>query len=422
MKFEQYRAYEETGILSLVSKPKHWKVSRVKDEFISLDYKRIPLSGEVRDKMIHPLYDYYGASGVIDKVDDYIFDEPLILIGEDGANLLLRGSPLAFIARGKYWVNNHAHVLKPKKGNLVYFSYLLESLDYTELVSGSAQPKLTASALNNVFLIVSPLSEQEEIAHYLDTKTAQIDRKIDLLTQKAQRYEELKRSLINETVTRGLDKSVPMKHSGIEWIGEIPEHWQARKIKKLANVKRGASPRPIDDPKYFDDLHGKYGWVRIEDVTRSSKYLLSTKDKLSTLGSSKSVKMKPGNIFLSIAGSVGKPIISQIDCCIHDGFVYFVDLKQNVDFMFYIFNCPNVFVGLGKVGTQLNLNTEIVGGISIPLPPLDEQKAIADYLDIKTAQIDQIIENINTQIDIQKELRKTLINDVVTGKIKVTDH
>ncbi|MFM7600662.1 MAG: restriction endonuclease subunit S, partial [Pseudanabaena sp.] len=117
---------------------------------------------------------------------------------------------------------------------------------------------------------------------------------------------------------------------------------------------------------------------------------------------------------------VGKPIISKINCCIHDGFVYFVGLKQNSDFMFYVFNCTNIFAGLGKIGTQLNLNTEIVGGISIPIPPLSEQKAIADYLDKKTAQIDQIIQTINAQIEKLKELRKTLINDVVTGKIKVT--
>ena len=209
------------------------------------------------------------------------------------------------------------------------------------------------------------------------------------------------------------------KDSDIEWLGEVPVHWKVDNLKRITNVKRGASPRPIDDPKYFDDINGEYGWVRIEDVTKSSKYLLTTKEKLSTLGASKSVKMKPGDIFLSIAGSVGKPIISKINCCIHDGFVYFVRLKQNINFIYYVFNCKNIYTGLGKIGTQLNLNTEIVGGISIPIPPLSEQKAIAEYLDIKIGQIDKIIETINTQIEKLKELRKALINDVVTGKIKV---
>ena len=77
------------------------------------------------------IYDYYGASGVIDQVDDYIFDGEYILLGEDGANLLARSSPLAFQARGKFWVNNHAHILRPKNGNIDYYTYLLESIDYT---------------------------------------------------------------------------------------------------------------------------------------------------------------------------------------------------------------------------------------------------------------------------------------------------
>lgn len=112
------------------------------------------------------------------------------------------------------------------------------------------------------------------------------------------------------------------KDSRIEWLGEIPTHWQSIKLKWLSPVKRGASPRPIADPKYFDE-NGRFAWVRISDVTASERYLQETKDRLSELGSSLSVKQYPGDFFVSIAGSVGKPIITKIDCCIHDGFVYF---------------------------------------------------------------------------------------------------
>jgi len=101
-KSQPYEQYKNTETKWLRSIPAHWDVKRVKEEFVSLDYKRIPLSGEERQLMTDAVYDYYGASGIIDKVDNYIFDEPLILIGEDGANLLMRGSSLAFIAKGKY--------------------------------------------------------------------------------------------------------------------------------------------------------------------------------------------------------------------------------------------------------------------------------------------------------------------------------
>jgi len=197
----RYPLYKDSGVEWLGEVPAHWEIRRIKDELSSFDHKRIPLSGDVRENMINPRFDYYGASGVIDKVDDYIFDEPLILIGEDGANLLMRNSPLAFIAKGKYWVNNHAHILKPRKGKLEFFCYLLESFDYTTLVSGSAQPKLTASELNNVFLMVPPLPEQRAIADYLDAQTAHIDRIIKTIHTEIEKLKELRKTLINDVVT-----------------------------------------------------------------------------------------------------------------------------------------------------------------------------------------------------------------------------
>lgn len=155
------------------------------------------------------------------------------------------------------------------------------------------------------------------------------------------------------------------KDSGVEWIGEVPSHWEVRKIKTFSPVKRGASPRPIDDPKYFDE-NGEFSWVRIADVSASDKYLTTTTQKLSNLGSSLSVKRYPGDIFISIAGTVGKPIISSIKCCIHDGFVYFPYLKNmNTEFLYYIFMSGQPYLGLGKLGTQLNLNTETIGNIYI---------------------------------------------------------
>jgi len=110
------------------------------------------------------------------------------------------------------------------------------------------------------------------------------------------------------------------KDSGVEWLGEVPVHWEIKKIKRLCLVRRGASPRPIEDPIYFDD-EGEYSWVRIADVTASVRYLLQTTQRLSELGKSKSVPLEPGELFLSIAATVGKPITTKIKCCIHDGFV-----------------------------------------------------------------------------------------------------
>ena len=203
------------------------------------------------------------------------------------------------------------------------------------------------------------------------------------------------------------------KPSGADWLGEIPAHWELLQIKRLSPVKRGASPRPIDDPNYFDDK-GEYSWVRISDVTSSKRYLEETTQRLSSLGKSLSVPLKPGALFLSIAGSVGKPIITRINCCIHDGFVYFPQFEGNPEFLYYIFASGQPYGGLGKLGTQLNLNTDTVGAIHIGYPSYEEQGKIVAYLDHETTRIDTLIEKKQKQIELLQEKRTALISHAVT--------
>ena len=123
--------------------------------------------------------------------------------------------------------------------------------------------------------------------------------------------------------------------------------------------------------------------------------------------------------FLSIAGSVGKPIITSIKCCIHDGFVYFVGLKQNYEYLFYLFSGGELYKGLGKLGTQLNLNTDTIDDIRIPIPSLSEQQVIATYLDTETTKLDVLISKIQEAIEKLQEYRTALISAAVTGKIDV---
>jgi type I restriction enzyme, S subunit len=206
------------------------------------------------------------------------------------------------------------------------------------------------------------------------------------------------------------------KASEVEWLGEVPEHWEAGSIKRLCSVKRGASPRPIEDPKYFDD-DGEYAWVRIADVTASQGTLRETTQRLSSLGKSLSVPLKPGELFLSIAGSVGKPIITDIKCCIHDGFVYFKGYKESTKLLYWVFASGQPYLGLGKMGTQLNLNTDTVGDIKIAFMSLSEQTAIANFLDRETAKIDTLIEKQQQLIELLKEKIISLaMNEQINGQ------
>ena len=200
-----YPAYKDAGLPWLKHIPSHWTVTRVKSEFQCLNSRRIPLSAPERGRMRLRRYDYYGASGVIDKVDEYLFDDELLLLAEDGANLVLRNLPLAIIARGKFWVNNHAHILKPRRGNLGYLAAAMESLSYLPWISGAAQPKLTQDRLLGIAIAVPPPRDQDLIAAFLREKTERIDVTVESTRREVSLVQEYRVRLIADVVTGKLD-------------------------------------------------------------------------------------------------------------------------------------------------------------------------------------------------------------------------
>ena len=191
----------DSGVEWIGEIPSHWTIKRVRATFQNLDSRRIPLSGEQRGKMTNRRYDYYGASGAIDKVDDYLFEEPLILIAEDGANLAMRNLRLAFIASGKYWVNNHAHILKPLAGNMVYLCEALECVDYNPLITGAAQPKLTKDALKGVGIPFPPPEEQDAIASFIFDAEKKYNEMENRLRREITLLADLKQATIANVVT-----------------------------------------------------------------------------------------------------------------------------------------------------------------------------------------------------------------------------
>lgn len=178
-----------------VKNEKGWEMHSIMEVTNSFDNRRVPLKQSDREK-ISGNYPYYGASGIIDYVDDYIFDFEAVLIGEDGANLISRSTPIAFLASGKYWVNNHAHVLTANElTNNQFLIHFFNSIDLKPFISGSAQPKLTANLLNKILIPVPPIELQNEFAEQVKMiellrknqkqSTEQIDTLFDALMQKA---------------------------------------------------------------------------------------------------------------------------------------------------------------------------------------------------------------------------------------------
>lgn len=195
-------SYQDAPALYKESKlgwiPKEWEALTVADVSENLDGKRIPVKQGDRDKQAE-IYPYYGASGIIDLVENFIFDEQLILLGEDGENVISRNLPLAFKVEGKIWVNNHAHVLKPIK-NISTIDFLceaLEAVDYTPIVSGSAQPKITQGHLNKILLPIPKIEEQESISKRIVALNQKLQTEQDFL----HKQQQIKAGLMNDLLS-----------------------------------------------------------------------------------------------------------------------------------------------------------------------------------------------------------------------------
>ena len=182
--------------------------------------------------------------------------------------------------------------------------------------------------------------------------------------------------------------------------------WEQRKLKELGNIKRGASPRPISDPKWFDE-NGKYGWLRISDVTSQNGQVFQIDQHLSSIGEEKTVLISSPHLIISIAATVGKPCINYIPTAIHDGFVAFLDYKFNLDFMFEWFNKnQNIWLKYGQPGAQINLNSSIIGNQKIKMPEENEQENIAKLFNILNNLL-ALYENKQQHLT---EIKKTLLN------------
>lgn len=248
--------------------PDSWEWVRLGSILYNLDGKRVPVSVSERNKK-GKVYDYYGASGVIDKIDNYIFSKPLLLISEDGANLLARRTPIAFIATGKYWVNNHAHVFDGI--NLLFLKYIsifIESIDVSKYVTGTAQPKLNQQNLNKILVAVPPLEEQKRIV-------AKIEKLMPLVDEYAESYnrlqkidnefeDKLKQSVLQYAMEGKLVKQDPSDEPASELIKKI-ENEKAELIKEGKIKKSKKLPAITDEEKPFD-IPDSWEWVRLGQI------------------------------------------------------------------------------------------------------------------------------------------------------------
>jgi type I restriction enzyme S subunit len=283
--------------------------------------------------------------------------------------------------------------------NGVFLSYYLNNKkrhNIASLSQGVSVVHLYSSQLKLLELNIALLPEQQKISDFL----TKIDTKIEQLTKKKQLLESYKKGVMQKIFSQEL------RFKDDE--GEDYPDWEEKRLGEICNIKRGASPRPIADSKWFDE-NSNIGWVRISDVTKSKKYLNKTTQYLSNEGVKKSRLIEKGSLIMGICATIGKPIYTNFTVCIHDGFVVFDKLSENKEFIYYYLDMiKKTWYKYGQPGIQVNLNSNIVSSEKINLPSIPEQTKIANFL----TKIDNKINLVEKQLTDSKQYKKSLLQQM----------
>ena len=417
-----YPAYKTSQIPWIGEIPEHWEVSHLRYFCECLDGRRIPLSAENRgDKQGN--IPYWGANSVIDHINGWIFDEPLVLVGEDGAPFTDTTRSVAFFVNEKVWVNNHIHVLRcSKELRPEFLVHILNSVDYKDFISGSTRDKLTQQRLLDIPIQLAPPTEQAAIVRFLDHADEQIKRYIASKERLIALLEEERQALVHQAVTRGLDPNVKLKSSGVEWLGDVPEHWELRRIRNLGQAIIGLTYSPQD---IVNKDEGKLV-LRASNISgggivdADNVYVRSpVPDKL---------VLREGDILIcSRSGSrnlIGKNarIESTMLGATFGAFMTILRGRNN-DYLHQVFNSKlfEYQSGAFLTSTINQLTLGILNDMKIPFPPAGEQRSILQHLKQATKTVDVTIDRSRRQTALMKEYRTRLIADVVTGQLDVRE-
>ena len=403
--------------------PESWEWVRFGTITINRDSERIPLSVDERSRL-EKKYDYYGASGVIDKVDRYLFNKPLLLIGEDGANLINRSTPIAFIAKGEYWVNNHAHVLDYLNEDLMqYMCWYINAISLVDYVTGTAQPKMNQEKMNSIPVALPPLAEQKRIVAKIEELLPKVEKygkaQDELNKLNEELPERLKKSILQEAIEGRLVPQDPNDEPAsvlLEKIREekkqlvkagklkkkdlvetpisedeipfaIPDSWEWCKLGWIGSWGAGATPAK-GNPEFYNN--GTIPWLRTGELNNG--YVYDSEIKVTDKALEKcSLRMcQKGDVLIAMYGAtIGKVAIAGIElttnqaCCACTPYLIY-----NKYLLYYLLASKKSFTEMGEGGAQPNISREKLIAFPFALPPLAEQKRIV-------AKIEELLQKID---------------------------
>nr|WP_253255485.1 restriction endonuclease subunit S [Fusobacterium necrophorum] len=437
-----------------------------------LDKYRKPVNSAERANRIGKI-PYYGATGQVGWIDDFLTDDELVLVGEDGAPFLDLLKNKAYMIQGKAWVNNHAHILKSfygHFGNLYLLNYL-NIFDFSKYVNGTTRLKLTQSKLAEIPIPIPPKKEQQRIVEKIDSLFEKTKKAKELIQEVKEEIEMRKISILNkafrgeltknwrrenktgsvlellqeiqnekikkweeecrEAEKNGSKKPKKIKVSKLEEMivpkeeepYKIPDTWKWVKLEEIFEIERGGSPRPIGE--FLSNEEDAINWIKIGDTIKENKYIYSTKEKIKKEGKCKSRYVKAGDLLLTNSMSFGQAYILKCDGCIHDGWLVLGKKCKKIleEFYYYFLTTSYVyrkFSETAKGSTVKNLNKELVKPLAVVLIPLEEQQEIVRVLEEvleKEKKVKELID-LEEKIDL---LEKSILDKAFRGKLGTQD-
>ncbi|EOZ3532866.1 restriction endonuclease subunit S [Campylobacter upsaliensis] len=400
--------YKPSGIKWLGEIPKHWEICKLNKvsyfingyafESSHFDYSfSIPVIriGDIQNDKI--IYHTCLMTKEQENLKNFMIYRGDIVIALSGATT---GKFAVCNSNKKAYINQRVAIIRSDIKILKYYLSTFGFVNYIDMLcNGSAQPNISTKEVGNFKIPLPPLQEQKEIAAFLDSKCEKIQNYIDKKQKLITLLQEKKQALINEAVTKGLNPNIESKPSGIEYLGLIPHHWEVRRMKFMASIHNGREQTEIADENGIYPIYGSGG------ILGKSMYFIYDKP----------------SVLLGRKGTIDKPLFVEepfwtIDTMFYTSISkivlpkYFYYLCLTIDFQFYISGSaiPSM--------TQYDL-----ANISFALPPLQEQKQIANFLDEKCEKINSAIEKTKRQITLIKEYKNTLINEAVCGRIKLKE-
>ena len=431
---KKYDSYKESGIDWIGEIPSHWEIKRFKSLFIEHSGNGFPHEFQGNETGDIPFYKVSSLNGdgqFVEHSNNYVSMDNVLKMKWNivPANTILTakiGESLRKnhrkISKTPSIIDNNCLGIESKMIDKKLAFYMLKIIDFDLFTNPGAVPSVSMEKLRyHIFPITNEKEEQSAIANYLDQKTTQIDDLIFKKEQFIQLLEEERVAVINQAVTKGLDPTVTMKDSGIEWLGEIPEHWSYSSLKWYSKIYSGGTPsKDVED--YW--LNGTIPWlnsgcVNQWDITEVSDYITEEAFKNS------SAKWIPNkSLVIALAGQgKTKGMVAQVQfettCNQSLGVIVPNEKIYNRFLQYWLKNNYQNIRSLGGGDKRDGLNLVMIGGIPIPVLPLNEQEKISNYLDSINLEIDSIKAKTEQEIELLKEYKTALISEVVTGKVDV---